>query len=323
MWEHLGHTNLTRWGNSTIKEFEGTFDQVYSNLPTFSQRVASMQLNSSPHGQNVNKSRDVIVCDQSSNWKLVPVGMVSKRYRLIQHTDLFAGVMESLDAIGIKSSTVNIKAYLSEYGERASFLFELPHDYTFDPGDRENITPTLFCLNSVDGSFAFRLHVLLVRSICKNGMFIGEELSEFKHKHTKGLDPEYLFEYVEKCIASINKNRRTLEIWMQAKVPGETFSDWINTTLCDAWGVTAAARTFHIATRGSDVEIDRNDKAETKASDRNVSDIGSVPGANAPFTNLYDVSQALSWVASNNANISKQLERQRDVKKLIDTLAAA
>ena len=323
MWNYLGHTNLTTWGSSEIKEITGTFDDVYSRLPTFSQRVASMQLDSSPHGQNVNKSKDVIICDRSANWESVPVGMVSKRYQLIQHTDLLRGVENSLNSLGINTGEVRIKAYLTDYGERESFLIELPHDYVFDPGDGENITPTLFCLNSVDGSFAFRLHLLLVRLICKNGMFIGEELSEFKHKHTKGLDPEYLFEYVKKCIASIDKNRRTLEIWMQAKVPRETFSNWINTTLCNAWGVTAAARTYHIATRGTDVEIDRNNKAETKASDRNVSDIGYVPGANSPFTNLYDVSQALSWVASNNANINKQLERQQDIKKLIDTLAAA
>jgi len=322
MWETLGHTNLTTWGSSEIKEFTGNFDDVYSLLPTFSQRVASTQLDS-PHSQIVNKSRDIIVCDQSSLWEPVPVGMVSKRYQLIQHTDLFSGVRDSLDAVGINSSTVNIKAYLSEYGERASFLFELPHSFAFDPGDGEKLTPTLFCLNSVDGSFAFRLHVLLVRFICKNGMFIGEELSEYKHKHTKGLDPEYLFKYVTECVASIDKNRWTLETWIQTKVPKIAFSNWINTTLRDAWGVTAAARTFHIAMRGTDVQIDRNDKAETKASDRNVSDIGNVPGAHAPFTSLYDVSQALSWVASNNTNINKQLERQQDVKKLIDRLAAA
>ncbi len=322
MWENLGHTDLTRWGSGKINEVSGTFDEIYSRLPTFSKFNASMQQHSS-HNQIANKSKDIIVCNQLNGWEPVPVGMVSKRYQLVQHTDLFTGVMDSLGAVGIESSTVSIKAYLSEYGERASFLFELPHDYTFDPGDGENITPTLLCLNSVDGSVAFRIHILLVRFICKNGMFIGEELGGFKHKHTKGLDREFLFKYVTECIASIDKNRRTLEKWVQTKVPESSFSEWLNTTLFDAWGITAATRTYHIATRGIDVEIDRNDPAAKKASERNVQDIGNVPGANSPFRNLYDISQALSWVASNNANINMQLERQRDVKTLIDRLAAA
>lgn len=322
MWKTLGHTNLATWGSSEIKELTGTFDDVYSRLPTFSQRAATTQLDST-HSQIVNKSRDIIVCDQSSQWEPVPVGMVSQRYQLLQHTDLLTGVMESLSRIGINPSSIYIEAYLSEYGERASFLIELPRDFVFDPGDGREITPTLFCLNSVDGSFAFKLQVLLVRAICKNGMFIGEEISKFKHKHTKGLDRNFLLEYVTECLNSIANNRLMLEEWVQTKVPEQSFFDWINVAVCDAWGVTAAARTFHIATRGKDVEIDRNDKAETKASERNVSDMGIVPGANTPFNNLYDISQALSWVASNNTNINKQLERQQDVKKLIDTLAAA
>ena len=105
--------------------------------------------------------------------------------------------------------------------------------------------------------------------------------------------------------------------------PKQPFIDWLNSTLRPAWGITAATRTYHIATRGIDVEIDRNDPAERKVSERNTSDKGNVPGANAPFANLYDISQALSWVASNNTNINKRMERQQDIKKLIYTLAAA
>jgi hypothetical protein len=45
-----------------------------------------------------------------------------------------------------------------------------------------------------------------------------------------------------------------------------------------------------------------------------------VPGAAKPATSLYDVSQALSWIATQRLNVEERLGWQTDIPKLIGAL---
>jgi hypothetical protein len=50
---------------------------------------------------------------------------------------------------------------------------------------------------------------------------------------------------------------------------------------------------------------------------------GTVPGAVIPARNIYDVSQALSWVATRRNNPEQRVEWQTQIADLIQKLGAA
>ena len=86
-------------------------------------------------------------------------------------------------------------------------------------------------------------------------------------------------------------------------------------------GKKAACRVYHICQSGEDVQF--SDPFEPgAASEKRVTQIGPVPGAPAIATNLYDVSQALSWVATRRSNAEQRTNWQGEVPKLVNKLAA-
>ena len=59
-----------------------------------------------------------------------------------------------------------------------------------------------------------------------------------------------------------------------------------------------------------------------KPSEKAIASVGVVPGARIPAKNLYDVSQALSWVATHRTNADDRLDWQVKIPALLDSLAA-
>jgi hypothetical protein len=78
---------------------------------------------------------------------------------------------------------------------------------------------------------------------------------------------------------------------------------------------------YHICTSGFDVDI-ADPFVANDATDKLVRQVQQVPGAPVPAKNLYDVSQALSWVASRRNNTEEKVEWQSAIPGLIERLGA-
>ena len=76
---------------------------------------------------------------------------------------------------------------------------------------------------------------------------------------------------------------------------------------------------LHICRSGSDVAFLEPFDAG-KPTVRQVRLLNPVPGAREGVKNLYDVSQALSWIATQRNNADKRLEWQGHVPELIENL---
>ena len=85
------------------------------------------------------------------------------------------------------------------------------------------------------------------------------------------------------------------------------------------WGKKAACRVFHICNTGFDVEqIDPFEPGV--ATGKRVRKLATVPGAVSPASTIYDVSQALTYVATGRTNAEQRLEWQSDVAPLLARL---
>ena len=101
----------------------------------------------------------------------------------------------------------------------------------------------------------------------------------------------------------------------------ERFRAWVNKTLTEEWNKKAACRVFHICESGEDVKISEP-FARGVATEKPVERVGQVPGASKKAANLYDVAQALSWVATGRNSPEEKVEWQSAIPSLIDHLAS-
>ena len=99
----------------------------------------------------------------------------------------------------------------------------------------------------------------------------------------------------------------------------EKISEWIDYDVSKSWGKKAACRIYHICQSGYDVEIS-DPFAKGNATEKPTKIACSVPGASIPAKTVYDVSQALSWIASNRNNVEERIAWQSDIPKLLEKL---
>lgn len=85
-----------------------TLESVLEHLPFFER-----------HDFGENENLDVIVrLPFGGDSRTIPVGPVSKRYFLVQHSELVQLVSTGLEGVGIKAADVPVELWISEYGER-------------------------------------------------------------------------------------------------------------------------------------------------------------------------------------------------------------
>ena len=109
--------------------------------------------------------------------------------------------------------------------------------------------------------------------------------------------------------------------WEATKLREEVLRKWVDKPLRAAWGVKAATRAYHIALHGSDVELILPFEKATP-SQRTVRPVAKVPGADFDNLNAFGVSQALSWLAKERRELQEHLEREQQIRPLIQRLIA-
>ena len=84
----------------------------------------------------------------------VPVGIVSKNYRLVDHHQLLRTIQEVLDDFGIESSQLQVLGEWTTHGERARFSLIFPAKDRFNVilADGDEMRFRIEVFNSVEGS---------------------------------------------------------------------------------------------------------------------------------------------------------------------------
>jgi hypothetical protein len=130
---------------------------------------------------------------------------------------------------------------------------------------------------------------------------------------------EVIPEIISEGLAKVKADLERLRQWEKSSVELPKLESWVDDYLAEKWGKKAACRTLHICRSGDDVEL-LDPFAGGKPSERRTKPLKPVPGASQPAKNLYDVCQALSWIATQRNSADERLEWQGHIPGFIENL---
>jgi len=254
----------------------------------------------------------------------IPVGVVSKNYRLVDHHQILRSIQQSLASRGLDLEKFRVVAEWTTHGERAHFSVIFPPDEHFTMGTFENRSEMRFRIeifNSVDGSCRLMAIAGWLRFVCSNGLIIGTALMQLRQQHRQQLEVEEIGRLIGEAIESIRSDKALFGRWMSARVGKSALVSWIDEEVCALWGVKAAVRVLGITTDGWDVAPvgDLRNRKPSEITTNRISEV-PVPGIDAPVGSLFGVSQVLSWVAGQRGEISEDFEWRTQVHDLIAKL---
>jgi hypothetical protein len=308
-----------KWLNSPVTFHKGMLTEVRRYIPEFERRSFGLTQPGNDRSR-LNERLDTIVrlpFEDDANF--IPVGVVSKDYALVPHTEVLDVATRVLETAKIPPGEVKAELKLTAYGERMALSLYLPDKYCFDPGDQHPIALRLECLNSVDGSTRFRALLGWFRFVCSNGLIIGVTHSDMRRRHVGDICLDDVGAVFTSGLKASETEKKNFEGWRKKGVTLNQLAPWVEKEVRKAWGFKAAARTFHIASCGSDVEIVGQYKDNTPTSIA-VRKTKHVPGAPAQCHNLFDVSQILAWLAKERRDVQEQLAWREQIPELMGPL---
>jgi hypothetical protein len=306
-----------RWRAREVKYWSGRWDRLRQQIPTFTTEDFRVG------GDNpANPYLKSVVRQPSTLFeKPIPVGVVSPSYTLAQHSDVAEKCLEGIKSVGIRLEELDCELGLTDLGEWMNFRVYFPDRYSHVPQDKNPIRLRMECVNSVDGSSRLVILLSWLRVICSNGLVVRETKTEISDIHNERLNLEKIPAAVTTAMRAVEKDIRRLSGWEGRPLKADVFPDWINKTLSDKWGKKAACRVFNICKSGFDVEYD-DPFSPDEPTEKSVKHTQRVPGSPEVARNLFDVSQAMSWVATTRTNPEERLDWQSAIPVLIDKLAA-
>ena len=305
-----------KWFKSTVTSHSGTIDAVRAHIPAFERRSFSLTQADGSRSR-LNEHQDLIVrAPIGADVDFVPVGVVSKEYKLLQHLDVVDVVVKALEVSSIAPRDVTAHLEITEYGERMSLGLLLPMRYAFDPGDGHRMALRLECLNSVEGSTGFRALMGWFRFVCSNGLIIGVTRSDMRRRHVGDLTLDDVAAVLRAGVAECETEKKNFRLWQRTGVDSANLEQWIDDDLRRAWGFKAATRAFRIATTGHDVKITGSYKGHSPTTIP-VTPGESVAGAAERCRTLFDLSQVLAWLARDRADIQEQLSWREQISGLL------
>jgi hypothetical protein len=319
-----------KWLNSPVRLYEGSPQDVRTVLPDFERRNFAVN-HPDKLFPGINPRLDLIVRKpmENQNGRLrvsdihkddyIPIGTVSKEYRLVPHKQVFDTALVALAENDIDPSHTRAELLLTEYGERMHLSIYLPHLYDFDPGDGHPIAMRLECFNSVEGSTRFKAFVGWLRFVCMNGFIIGVTTARFQHRHDSTLDIIDIGSVLKNGIAEGTKERENFRKWRKTTVEKGSLPPWINETVYKAWGFKAATRAYHIAHTGCDAEIVGTYK-DMRPTTIAVKKTKKIPGTPEQAQNAYDISQILAWLAKERNDVEERLTWRQQIPELMKVL---
>ncbi len=176
----------------------------------------------------------------------IPLGVVSKRYGLVQHGELLDRVIQGLEAAGLRWEPLETDVRITELGSRLHFTVHLPEKFRA-PIDDDGLDLTIECLNSVDGSRSLRVGMGWIRLVCGNGLFVGRVTASMRRPHIESLHVGRVPALVAAGFKAAEADALAWRTRAQTGVTSEALERWADQVVTKQWGVLAAARTLHIA----------------------------------------------------------------------------
>jgi hypothetical protein len=309
-----------RWQGLTVNEYQGTVDDISTRIPTFATRPFRFV-----EGQtcSVNDRLNLVVGETvKPDEAPAPLGVVSKNYRLVQHSTVLSIALDALSEVGIPLEHVRASLRITERGERMALIFLFPEDdpYTLILSPRgDQLRLRLQCFNSVDGSMRFIAMLGWYRFVCSNGLVAGEVRVHFRKRHDLYLDPFRIYEVLSTGLSNLMEERTLHTRWPQTRIDNTLLRRWVDGPLKAKWGVKLAARAYCIARTGRDCRIPLHFE-KGPPSEKTMEPTRAVPGSWVPADNAFAVSQVLSWLAKERHEIPEQVERMREIPELIGRL---
>ena len=308
-----------KWGNSPVTLHSGSIDDIRRHIPSFERRPFALSDANNQHFRENLRLDTVVRLPHEDDAGCVPVGVVSKDYVLLPHTQVLDLAVQALEKATIDPADVRAELRISELGERMALAFVLPAVYQFDPGDGHPMEARLECLNSVDGSTRFRVEMGWFRLVCSNGLGFHITRSEADRRHVGNLQSTHISAVLNNGLRDYQLERDDVGRWVKTAVGLEAIGSWADGELRRHWGFKAAARAFHIARHGHDARILAPFKGRTPTN-AVVQQSRSVPGSRGEAANLFDVSQILAWLAKERRDVQEQVERRAQIPALMADL---
>jgi hypothetical protein len=314
----------SHWLGEPVVQHHGTYDQVAEEIPYFGRRAFALYTapaaeDELPFLMGENPYYDEVIRLHEFQEQVVPVGIVSKSYKLIQHRDIFESAVRALDEADVPLSKVSVLLTLTRFGGRMALRFVLPEAFSFDPGDSHPLRLRLECFNSVDGSTRLSFLMSWFRLICSNGLAARVTLAHETMIHTERAEVPDIRAFIIAGIESIADEHAYFGKAITTRIDDAMLRGWIDGELKKKWGALAAARTFLICQTGFDgVFSDPFDKQPP--SQKSMRRTERVPGAPQKAENAYAVAQALSWIAGQRLDVQEQTQYMREIPHLMQAL---
>lgn len=308
-----------KWFNSPVCFHEGTLSDISQYVPEFERRCFALT-QSGTEQTRLNEHLDTIVRKPTEgDPSFVPIGVVSKGYSLVPHTEVIAIATKALKSSNVPPSDVKAELMITDYGERMALSLYLPEKYSFDPGDGHPMALRLECFNSVDGSTRFRALMGWFRFVCSNGLIIGVTRTDVRRRHVGDIRLSDISQVLASGIEDSETEKRNFEWWRRKKVVQVQLAGWIEKGLRKGLGFKAAARAYRISQTGHDAEVLGPYKGNTPITVP-VRQGASVPGTPTKSQTIYDVSQILAWLAKERRDLQEQLEWREKIPDLLKPL---
>jgi hypothetical protein len=187
---------------------EGPVNDVLRALPHFGRQPFAMP---SPNGDEVgvNPFLDMVYKVASRQGETsIPVGVVSKNYRLVDHHHVVRTVLDVLANNGINVAEVQVRGEWTVNGERARFSLIFPQGERFgiQLSTTDELRFRVEIFNSVDGSYRLVVVAGWLRFVCSNGLILGTTLMHLREQHRQQLQVEELANLLGQAIDSVGED---------------------------------------------------------------------------------------------------------------------
>lgn len=305
------------WRSRKVRYYAGDWNSIQALIPEF-----ELVRFSAGTDEPINPFlRMVMRRPLSATERPIPVGVVSHNYTLASHRDVAALCRRGLVEAGIDTHDLRYEVGLSELGEWMNFRIYFADSYSFTDVYGQKLDLRLECFNSVDGSSRLVILFGWFRFVCANGLVIGETKIEIRERHGQNLELAAILERIRPAMEAVELDRVKMKKWQAEKVAIDNVAVWADAKVAERWGKKAAARVFHICEGGWDIEI-WDPFAPGKATEKPVRRLNRVPGSPERASTKYDVSQALSFVATHRRNAEERVVQQAAIPDLLEALPA-
>lgn len=155
------------------------------------------------------------------------LNIVSDRYQLVRHLEVFEPINEAVTLLGI--GVKNVAVRLGDKGASAKVIWTLDQQIKVAGfnGSSDLINVTVQARNSYDYSKMLGLQLGAFRLICSNGLTIGHLLHSYNKRHVRSLKVPEALERLTAMLSETNRVQAIWKDWEQIQYHPAQLSGWL------------------------------------------------------------------------------------------------